>query len=119
MCFWLIPRGLGLDFISFLFVGGSGVLSHRAYFGDILFFIVSLLQRRRTLSDFGGLTLAIDGKKQYFSFSTLRPGLLLCSDLCFCVIKEFNNNTQAQIAQCCKCAAPEQNDGKKERNKIQ
>ena len=33
-------------FHFFSFVGGSGVLSHRAYSGDILFFVGSLLQRR-------------------------------------------------------------------------
>ena len=70
-------------FHFFSFVGGSGVLSHRAYSGDILFFVGSLLQRRKIHSDFVGLTSPRGGKGPYFSFLTLRPGLLLCSDLSF------------------------------------
>ena len=37
---WLIHRGFGLDFISFLLSGGSGVLGHRACSGDILFSVL-------------------------------------------------------------------------------
>ena len=70
-------------FHFFSFVGGSGVLSHRAYSGDILFFVGSLLHRRKTFSGFVGLTSPRGGKGPYFSFLTLRPGLLLCSDLYF------------------------------------
>ena len=80
---YIVWRGVALDFISFLLLGGSGVLSHRAYFGDFLFFVGSLLQRRKLHSDFVGFTSPRGGKKPYFSFLTLRPGLLLCSDLSF------------------------------------
>ena len=80
---YIVWRGVALDFISFLLSGGSGVLSHRAYFGDFLFFVGSLLQRRKIHSDFIGFTSPRGGKKPYFSFLTLRPGLLLCSDLSF------------------------------------
>ena len=75
--------GHDLGFHFFSFVGGSGVLSHRAYLGTFLFFVGSLLQRRKTLSDFVGLTSPRGGKGPYFSILTLRPGLLLCSDLSF------------------------------------
>ena len=71
------------DFIFVLLLGGLGVLSHQACSGDILFFIGSLLQRRKTRSDFAGLTLPLGGKGPYFSFLTSHPGLLLCSDLYF------------------------------------
>ena len=80
-----ILSGMAWTWISFLFLlsGGSGVLSHRAYLGDILFFVGSLLQRRKIHSDFVGLTSPRGGKGPYISFLTLRPGLLLCSDLYF------------------------------------
>ena len=72
-----------IGFHFFSFVGGSRVLSHRAYSGDFLFFVGSLLQRRKIHSDFVGLSSPRGGKGPYFSFLPLRPGLLLCSDLSF------------------------------------
>ena len=80
---WLIPRGFGLDFIFFSFVGGLRGAEPSSLLGDILFFVGSLLQRRKVHSDFVGLTSPRGGKRPYFSFLTLRPGLLLCSDLSF------------------------------------
>ena len=88
---YIVQHRVDLDFISFSFFGVLRVLSHWAYSGDILFFVGSLLQRRKIHSDFVGFTSPRGGKGPYFSFLTLRPGLLLCSDLSFSVIMEFNN----------------------------
>ena len=69
---WLIHRGFGLDFISFLFfsfVGGlRGAEPSSLLWGHSFFCFGSLLQRRRTLSDFVGLTSPQGGKGSYITF---------------------------------------------------
>ena len=93
----LLPL-IGFHFFSY--VGGSGVLSHRAYSGDFLFFVGSLLQRRKIHSDFIGLTLPRGGKGPYFSFLTLRPGLLFCSDLSFFCNHGIQQHTHTHQFSC-------------------
>ena len=63
-----------IGFYFFSFVGGSGVLSHRAYSGDFLFFVDSLLQRRTVHSDFVGLTSPRGGKGPYIFFFDIASG---------------------------------------------
>ena len=76
------------------------MLSHRAYLGDIIFFVGSLLQRRKQHSDFVGLTSPLGGKGLYFSFLTLRPGLLLCSDLSFFCNHGIQQHTHTHTLHC-------------------
>ena len=81
------------DFIFFSFVGGLRGAEPSSLLGDFLFFIGSLLQRRKIHSDFVGLTSPRGGKGPYLSFLTLRPGLLLVVTCIFSVIMEFNTHT--------------------------
>ena len=79
--FRLFLMGMISDFIFFSFVGGLRVAEPLSLiWGHPFFCFGSLLQRRKTFSDFVGLTSPQGGKGSYitfFFFLTLRPGLLL------------------------------------------
>ena len=85
----MIRSDLVLDFISFILLRGSGVLSHRNCSGNSLFFIGSIFQRCRTFL----ISLASHSRKVekgHNFFSDITSKLASCSELSFSVIKGFN-----------------------------
>ena len=80
---WLVRRVFGLDFISFLLSGGSGVLSHRACSGDILFSVWFLITETQNTFRFRWPYIAARWKRVIHYFSDIASRLAPCSDLYF------------------------------------